>query len=349
MNSEGQNIGKRINVAVIGLGFMGITHLRAYSKIEGVKIAAVCSPNKKPINGKIAGVVGNIVQNEDVVLDPDVKVCQKLEEVLKDPHIDLIDICTPTSLHPEQTIQSLTAGKHVISEKPLANSSEAARQVLKAAQSAKGFFMPAMCMRFWPGWSQLKKVVKDQLYGQVLSARFYRNSPRPFWSTGKTYANGVDTGGALFDLHIHDTDFVHFLFGKPESVFSCGILRPDESVDHIVTQYLYPSGPMVHAEGGWLSSGNFTMGFTVFCENATLDFDLTRGEEAMRVCVKGQAPLNIKRDPTDGYAEELRYFVECLKNNRPPSMATAQDAVAVLEICEAEERSLRNRQMERLQ
>jgi len=88
------------------------------------------------------------------------------------------------------------------------------------------------------------------------------------------------------------------------------------------------------------------MGFTVFCENATLDFDLARGVEAMRVYVKGQSPVPIKNAPTDGYLEELRYFVECVRNNRPPSVATAQDAVAVLEICEAEERSLRHRRME---
>src|SRR3569833_2363508 len=180
-------------------------------------------------------------------------------------------------------------------------------------------------------------MVTEKLYGRVLSARFFRNSPRPFWGSGKTYSSGKDTGGALFDLHIHDTDFVHYLFGAPESVFSSGVVQSDGSIDHVVTQYLYSSGPVVHSEGGWLSSGDFNMGFTVFCENATLDFDLARGVEAMRVCVKGQSPVHIKNNPTDGYVEELRYFVDCVRNNRSPSIVTAQDAVTVLEICEAEE------------
>jgi predicted dehydrogenase len=347
MNSDIQKSARKINIAVIGLGLMGVTHLRAYSKMDGVRIAAVCAPTKKPTNGKIGGVVGNIAKPDDVILELDVKVFQNLKDVLKEPGIDMIDLCTPTPLHAEQAIDALMAGKHVISEKPLAKSSDSARTVLKVAESAKGFFMPAMCMRFWPGWSALKNVVADKLYGQVLSARFYRNSPRPFWGSGKTYASGKDTGGALFDLHIHDTDFIHFLFGAPESVFSSGVVRHDGSVDHVVTQYLYPSGPIVHAEGGWLASGDFNMGFTVYCENATLDFDLARGTEAMRVCVKGQSPVHIKNDSTDGYAEELRYFVECVRNNRPPSVVTVQDAIAVLEICEAEERSLRNRRIEK--
>jgi predicted dehydrogenase len=348
MNSDVKKGTGKINVAVIGLGFMGATHLRAYSKINGVRITAVCDPIKKPTNGKIEGTVGNLTKPEDVHLDSDVKVFQNLKDVLQEPGIELIDLCTPTPWHAEQAIHALLAGKHVISEKPLAKSSDSARTVLKAAESAKGFFMPAMCMRFWPGWCHLKKIVSDKLYGQVLSARFYRNSPRPFWSAGKTYASGKDTGGALFDLHIHDTDFVHFLFGAPESVFSSGVVQQDGSVDHVVTQYLYPSGPAVHTEGGWLSTGDFNMGFTLFCENATIDFDLARGNEAMRVVVKGQSPVHIKNNPTDGYEEELRYFVECIGNNRLPSIVTAQDAVTVLEICEAEERSLRNCRIEKL-
>jgi predicted dehydrogenase len=349
MNSDIPKSERRINVAVIGLGFMGVTHLRAYSRIEGVRIAAVCDPTKRPVNGKIEGIIGNITKPEDVLLDPDVKVFQTLKETLEEPGIELIDLCTPTSLHAEQAIHSLIAGKHVISEKPLAKSSESARAVLKVAESTNRFLMPAMCMRFWPGWNQLKNIVTDKLYGQVLSARFYRNSPKPFWSKGKTYASGKDIGGALFDLHIHDTDFVHFLFSTPESIFSSGVIRNDGSVDHVVTQYLYPSGPIVHTEGGWLSSADFNMGFNIYCENATLDFDLARGNEAMRICIRGQSPIHVKLGSTDGYVEELRYFVECIRSDRPPSTVTAKDAVSVLELCEAEERSLKNHRLERLQ
>ena len=143
-----------------------------------------------------------------------------------------MDICTPTALHPAQAIASLRAGKHVLCEKPLAQNSADARKVLRVAAAAKTFLMPAMCMRFWPGWGWLKKVVAEKTYGAVLAANFRRLSEMPAWS-----AAGTHTGGALFDLHIHDTDFVNFLFGRPRSVFSTGVAGadgPDQSRRHAI-------------------------------------------------------------------------------------------------------------------
>src|SRR5208282_2557458 len=146
------------------------------------------------------------------------------------------------------------------------------------AEAAPGFLMPAFCMRFWPGWSWLKQTVKEDAYGKVLAARFRRVSERPGWSQPGTYTSGpTGLGGALFDLHIHDTDFVQFLCGRPKSVFSTGVTDAAGSIDHVVTQYIFPGGPAVYAEGGWLQTTGFNMAFTVHCERATLDFDLALG------------------------------------------------------------------------
>src|ERR1043165_2537338 len=142
-----------VNVAVVGLGFMGVTHLRAYLQIPGARIAAVCDAARLPVNGVLQGVAGNIKKSDDVDLGPSVKVYRKLEEVLADPEIELVDLCTPTQLHPEQAIAALKSGKQVFCEKPMARTSASAREILKVSQSAPGFLMPAMCLRFWPGWS----------------------------------------------------------------------------------------------------------------------------------------------------------------------------------------------------
>ena len=85
-------------------------------------------------------------------------------------------------------------------------------------------------MRFWPGWSWLKTAIEDGRYGKVLAARFRRVSGPPGWSKG-TYFKGAESGGALLDLHIHDTDFIQFLFGRPTSVFSaCRIRIPASNI-----------------------------------------------------------------------------------------------------------------------
>lgn len=333
---------KPVNVAVVGLGFMGVTHLRAYLANPMARVVAVCDAVRLPVNGVLAGVSGNITQSEDIDLGADVKVYRTTEELLADADVGLVDFCTPTPLHAAQVIAALNAGKHVVCEKPLARTSAEARGILEIAANSPGMLMPAMCMRFWPGWSWLKQVVEEQTYGKVLAARFRRDSAMPAWSQQGTYSGGQDLGGALFDLHIHDSDFVNHLFGKPAGVFSSGVLAASGSINHVVTQYDYPGGPAVSAEGSWLLNQGFNMSYILFCERATLDYDLARGADALMVSETGEAPRVVKCEAGDGYSMEINYIVDCVAKRQAPTVVTALDGVTALEICEAEERSIRS-------
>src|SRR4051812_2272119 len=117
---------RKVNVAVVGLGFMGVTHLRAYQTLKAARIVAVCDAVRLPVKGILQGVKGNIGKSDDIDLGAQVKVFRTLEEVLADPEVELVDLCTPTPLHPEQSIAALKAGKYVLCEKPLARTSAAA-------------------------------------------------------------------------------------------------------------------------------------------------------------------------------------------------------------------------------
>lgn len=340
MNETQPTNAKTVNVAVVGLGFMGAVHLRAYQTNPAVRIVAVCDAVRLPVNGVLAGVSGNVKSTGDIDLGPDVKVYTQLEQVLADPNVQLVDLCTPTPLHPQQAIASLRAGKYVFCEKPLARTSAAGREVLKAEQESGKFVMPAMCMRFWPGWSWLKQAVENKTYGRVVAARFGRFSEMPYWSKQGTYGGGTDLGGALFDLHIHDVDFIQFLFGKPQKVFSTGVLGSNGSIDHVITQYIYPGGPAVTSEGGWLMAKGFNMFYMLFCEKATIEFDLGRGADACRITEHGKDPVVVKPEAGDGYLNETQYVVQCYLDGKRPSVVTAENAVTDLVICEAEEKSI---------
>lgn len=335
-------------MAVVGLGFMGVTHLRAHLENPTAQVVAVCGASRLPVDGVLAGVAGNIKKSDDIHLGPRVKIYRQLDELLADPNVELVDLCTPTPLHPTQAIAALKAGKHVICEKPLARTSAAAREILQVAANAPGFLMPAMCMRFWPGWAGLKQIVAERTYGKVLAARFRRVSEMPAWSHAGTYSGSSDSGGALFDLHIHDTDFVNFLFGRPASVFATGVADANGSINHVVTQYNYTEGLAVHAEGSWLLKSGFNMAFTLHCERATLDYDLSRGTDALLVSEEGQGARAVKLEPGDGYSAELRYFVDCAMQHRAPQTVTGADGLTALEICEAEEKSIRTGQIVKL-
>jgi len=171
-------------------------------------------------------------------------------------------------------------------------------------------------------------------------------SEPPGWSRD-TYFKGDQSGGALLDLHIHDTDFVQFLFGRPRSVYSSGLVRFSGAVDHVVTQYKVASGAVVHAEGTWIMNQGhgFNMAYTVNFERATADYDLTRGANALRVCEEGKGAQVIQCEGSDGYVGELRHMVECVRNGVAPSVVTGQDGLSAVEICEAEEKSVRTGQV----
>ena len=128
----------------------------------------------------------------------------------------------------------------------------------------------------------------------------------------------------------------------PASVFATGAVDASGSINHVVTQYQYPDGPSVCAEGSWLLTSGFNMAYTLFCERATLDYDLARGPDALRVTEAGQATRAVPLDEQDGYGVEVRYMVDCIAQGRPPETVTAQDGLTALEICEAEEQSVRS-------
>ncbi len=332
-----------INIAIVGLGFMASTHIKAYRKIPGARVAALCNPSGRNLDGDFSRVFGNVGDKVPLQLDmTGVKACRNLSELLLEPSIDVIDICTPTHTHHTLAIEALKAGKHVICEKPLARTSKLAREIATAAREAKGFFMPAMCVRFWPEYAWVRDAIAYGTYGKVLAARFRRVAEPPAWSQ-KFFLNGELSGGALLDLHIHDTDFIQYCFGRPGTVYSAGYTKFSGAIDHVVTQYHFESGAMVHAEGSWaMTEGfGFNASFTVSFQNATADFDLGRGVEALRVFEKGAPARVVKPEGDDGYVRELSHMLESVRSGEPPSVVTAEDAVSAVEICEAEEKSIR--------
>lgn len=330
-----------VNVAIVGLGFMGVTHIKAYRKIANARLAAVCDAARLPVDGDLSYIAGNVGTEDAVKLDmTQLKATKNLDDLLADPSIDLIDLCVPTVAHPKLAIAALKAGKHVVCEKPLARTAALAREIAEAAKTAKGYFMPAMCIRFWPEYLWVKKAIDEGTYGRVLAARFRRVAEPPAWGR-EHFFDGAKSGGAILDLHIHDTDFVQYCFGRPKSVFSTGFTLYSGAIDHVLTQYQVEGGATVSAEGSWAMADGFgfNMAFTVVFEKATVDYDLSR-KRALRLFGKGKKPRTIYPEGGDGYIGELSHMVESIEAGHAPTMVTAQDGMSAVEICEAEEKSI---------
>jgi len=193
--------------------------------------------------------------------------------------------------------------------------------------------MPAMCMRFWPGWSWLAERIRAGSFGPVKSAVFRRHGSRPSWSKG-FYEDYALSGGALFDLHVHDADFVRWTLGVPARVAATG------SLDHVSASYSYPKGaPHVLAEGGWDHADGFPfqMAFTVAFEQATADYDFRRTPRLL-LARKGGAE-EVALEPATGYELEVRHLHDAV-TGRADLAATCGQAAALVRMLEAERRSL---------
>jgi predicted dehydrogenase len=313
---------------------MGRTHARAYQSAAAAglpcELLAVCDRG----DAGSGASSGNLATGDDqLVLDPErVRAYAQADDILADRRIELVSVCTYTDTHVDLAIRALRAGKHVLVEKPVAITSAAVRRLAEEAAGSDRLCMPAMCMRFWNGWDWLRDRIAEATYGAVKSAQFQRLGAGPSWAGG-FYRDFSRSGGALWDLHIHDADFISWCFGRPVAVSSTG------TPEHLTTLYRFERGPShVTAEGGWdlSAAAGFRMKYLITFEGATVEFDLARG---VTVFKRGD-PERITFDEMTAYQREIRYFVDAVARGDRNLRATMSDAVGVAELLEAERASL---------
>ncbi|MDQ7012999.1 MAG: Gfo/Idh/MocA family oxidoreductase, partial [Planctomycetota bacterium] len=327
MTAAGEDNGKDkdIGVGVIGLGFMGRTHVAAFQDARAAglpcRLVAVADPNadRRAGRGEGAGNISTGAQAERIFDPAEVTGYADWRGLLADDAVELISICTPTPTHVELGFAAIATGKHVLIEKPLALTSADARRVANAARASAAIVMPAMCIRYWPAYAWLKEAVDSGEFGKVRSATFHRLGSTPAWAD--FYADAARSGGALVDLHIHDTDFVRHCFGSPSEVVSAG------TPNHVTTIYRYEDGPgMVVAEGGWGHDPGFgfRMRFVVCFERATVEFDLGREPQLVLSREGESAPIEV--EPITGYDAEIRHLVRCIAAGAADAGVTCDDA-----------------------
>jgi len=235
----------------------------------------------------------------------------------------------------------------VLCEKPIALTLAEAGRMVAAAEKAKGKFMVAHCIRFWPEYEVAKKLVDEGALGKVYSASFRRVSPTPTWGWRNWLQNSKLSGGALIDLHIHDLDYINWMFGMPGAISSSGITKTSGGVDHIVTNFYYPDRNLqVTAEGGWAfhPAFPFSMSFTLVMEQATLDYH-SAATPALRLYLKDGSIQKPRVPKGDGYSREIEYFLDCIRKDQAPRTVTALDAQQALMLALAEQRAVRSRKL----
>ena len=327
-----------VKVGILGIGFMGTAHFKAYTAYRKAKVVALSDLNPKRLSGDWSDIAGNIEGSQAAGADlSKIHLHARPADMFADPDVDAVDITLPTFLHAKYTVAALKAGKHVICEKPMALSSAQCRKMIDAARKARKRLFVGHCIRFWPEYEAMREIIRGKKHGRVLSAVFTRLSGLPTWSYQGWLLDGKRSGGAALDLHIHDADFILHLFGKPRSVASRGSGLRAGQFDHIVTCYEYAANRVVCAEGAWdyPPTFPFSMGFRVVMDKATLAL---QPEGLMLYPVKGQ-PKAVKVAAGDGYQRELRHYVDCIEKNRKSDVLTPESAMQSVKLIEAEIKS----------
>ena len=331
----------KLKVGIIGLGSMGSTHLDIYSKIKEVEVIAIADSIQSRLDGS-SKAEGNISgQAEGGVTGLSAIKYLDGMELIENPDIDIVDICVGTDLHFTFVEAALSKGKHVLVEKPLARTYDEAKKIIKLAEESNKYVMSAMCLRYWPAWVFLKEAIDSNAYGKCLSLNFKRQTSFP---GGAFYSDHNQCGGALLDLHVHDTDFVNYCLGLPEAVFSQGYKGPSGGIDHIATHYIYNQSdlsPLVSSEGSWtMQEGyGFNMSYTANFENGTLSY-LLEQDEALKLFRSGSEPESINLKEGMGYEFEIRTFVDEILSGNSTNLDLLRQASETVAIIEAEKTSI---------
>lgn len=194
---------KPIKTAIFGAGFIGRVHLDALRRLEGVEIAAIADPNIEVARTLAAGFAVPAV-------------AAGYREILRDPSIDAVHICTPNALHFSMVKDSLEAGKHVACEKPLATTAEDARQLV--ALAAQKGLRNCVChnLRYYPLVQHLRRVIAAGELGQILSLQGAYSQDWLLYDTDWNWRIESSTGGAsrcMADVGSHWFDMAEHVTG----------------------------------------------------------------------------------------------------------------------------------------
>jgi UDP-N-acetylglucosamine 3-dehydrogenase len=318
---------------VIGLGWFGEIHCETIVGVASLELTALCTRTPDRL-AALAGKFGVA------------KTFTNYHDLLADPEIDAVSICTMWDQHTEPAIAALEAGKHVFLEKPIASTVADARSILAASKRSKGILSIGHIVRFNPRYRMAKQAIDAGRIGKIVAMSSRRNIPAA-WTTTILEKIGPIVGDA-----IHDTDIMLWFTGDQitsvyaQTVDVRGLRHPDIGQ----TMYRFAGGATATLE-------------TVWCMPDKTPFDIDErmsiiGTEGI-IHVQDTFPNlaivdgNKLHSPDTTYwpefdgvrggalRDEFSYFSRCALDGKKPAIGTPEDATAALEATLAAELSAR--------
>lgn len=305
---------ERIRMGLIGCGGISRAHARGYLASYDLFEVIACCDERVELSEERAQQLGAKVALTDY------------RELLKRDDIDAVDICLPHHLHAEVAIAAAEAGKHILVEKPIANTLEEADAMVTAAKKAGVILMVAHNQRFMPVYQKAKELIKQGVLGRIFLARADHNQSvrigHRHWLWNKETAGG----GVLIGSGIHRIDILRWLVGEIVRVWHRQVIVAERFSDRVeaasVTILEFANGAI----------GELTCNWAAYGAQSAPWYELLwlYGTEGSLHNVgglfvaSGKLPgsegkhISVPLPEGDSFVNEIRHFGECIRDGKTP-------------------------------
>lgn len=314
-----------IKIGLLGSGMIGNTHINGFLSMKSkiARYSAVCDidVNKRNAFAQEYGL----------------RAFADLNEMLADPDIDAIDLCLPSFMHEEYAVKTARARKHLLIEKPVAFTLDAARNIFATARENNIRVMVAQVIRFWPEYVEIKKICDSGELGDIITVYAARLGQMVTWVDW--YKDPAKSGETLLNLTQHDIDFLHYLLGKPLSVYSAGTRDANNNYNDVMNIFRFACGANALVDGSLSMTAGypFTMRMRVLGTKGTLEFSYTAGENISSENTSllmwyrpGEKGEKVEAENYDPYGKEIEYFARCIADGKDPETVSEQSVMQVL-------------------
>lgn len=318
-----------LNIGLIGSGFIGAVHAVAYQRVSNAKLVAVADINE--------------TSGRKIADEFSCNYYQQAEQMLQDEDIQVVDICLPTFLHEQYVELAARYQKHVLCEKPFGLSYESCRRMIRYCEDAGVKIMVAQAARWSPEFSKTRQMLEDGVFGKLHMVSSRRLSQPPAWTTW--HKNPDKSGGGLYDLQVHNIDYLIGMFGEVEKVSAIGWKSESGCWNHVVVHLMFKNGVVAVDEGSLEMTGAypFSIALRIVGEKATLDYQFAGGQNiescdtainSIILYEKEQLPRNVEVEEQDPYELEIIDFLTAISENISVSILPAE-SLYVMKVVEA--------------
>lgn len=314
------------NIGIIGAGLISKSHAESIRQLDNAVLTAVADIREE--TGK------RFAEEYDCAYYHDA------EEMLKHADIQVVIIALPTYLHGEFVEKCAQYGKHVLCEKPIEMTVEATERILDHVKNSGIIFMVGQVVRFWRGYAEIKELYENGELGRVHMAFASRCSGLPDWGN-EWLLNPEKGAGAICDMHVHDVDFLRYVFGEMDTVYCLANKDHTGCWNHAMSSIAFKSGEKAVAEASFTMSDGypFTMFFKAAGTEGTVEFYYKAGfnigernasSSELRIYRKNRQPVIQKLEQHDPYAIQLQYFLTCVEAGKQPERVPHHENLEVI-------------------